>query len=53
MREHRVDSPDIGESSREVGGDGAAEEIDLFESGHVARFVVFRRLFFGCLWCRL
>ena len=28
------DSPDIAEGGREVGGDGAAEEVDLFEGGH-------------------
>jgi hypothetical protein len=48
VREDRLDSPDIGESGREVCGDGAAEEVDLFECGHVVRVVVFRRLFFSC-----
>jgi hypothetical protein len=30
------DSPDIAESGWEVCGDGAAEEVDLFEGGHFA-----------------
>jgi hypothetical protein len=28
------DSPNISKGRRKIGGDGAAEEVDLFESGH-------------------
>jgi hypothetical protein len=34
VRGFLFDSPDIAEGSREVGSDGAAEKVDLFEGGH-------------------
>jgi hypothetical protein len=44
------DSPDIAKSGWEVGGDGAAEEIDLFEGGHFACSDGFQIFFvFSCV----
>jgi hypothetical protein len=53
-RRSLFDSPNISKSSRKIGSDGAAEEVDLFESGGHFGFLALvqvRMIFCSCCCC--